>query len=276
MRPEAFAFAADLIRERSGFVLTRDKAYLIENRLGPVVRRHRLKDADDLVMSVQDGREDLAAEVLDAMMAKDTGFFRDWKPFVHLRDDTLPALARTREAEKRLRILSAGVSTGQEAYSAALIVLESGRFLSDWRVEILGIDLSLSALAVAERGAYTQFEVQRGLPVHVLAQHFAKQDDIWVLEESVRRMVDFTPWNLLEDLAPLGPFDVVLCRNVIAYLDLQSKARVLTGLGGLLADDGRLYLGASETPVGVVKDFHAVDAGLAVFGAGQSGAKAEV
>lgn len=265
MTPDEFAYAADLIRTRTGFVLTRDKGYIVENRLGPVVRRHRFKDVGELIGLVRDGAEDLAAELLDAMMTKDTGFFRDWKPFVHLRDETLCDLARTRAAEKRLRILCAGVSTGQEAYSAALTVLESGRFQPDWSIGILGIDLSAAALTVAGRGAYTQFEVQRGLPVTVLAHHFTKNLDLWVLEEAVRRMVEFKAWNLLNELMPLGRFDVVLCRNVLAYFDLSSKAAVLAKLRATMAEDGRLYMGAGETPVGVADGFRAIDAGLAVF-----------
>jgi chemotaxis protein methyltransferase CheR len=267
MTPDEFAYAADLIRTRTGFVLTRDKAYIVESRLGPVVRHHRLKTVGELIGAMREGREDLAAEVLDAMMTKDTGFFRDWKPFVHLREETLRDLADAHESdgEQHLRILCAGVSTGQEAYSVALTAIESGRFMSDWRVDILGIDLSAASLAIATKGAYTQFEVQRGLPVHVLANHFTKDEEHWVLEEAVRDMVEFKACNLLDDLAPLGKFDVILCRNVLAYFDLSSKAEVLAKLAGAMARDGRLYLGAAETPAGVVDDFRAVDAGLSVF-----------
>lgn len=265
MTPDEFAFAASLIRTRTGFVLTRDKAYIVENRLSPVVRRHRLKDTGELIGLVRGGAEDLTAELLDAMMTKDTGFFRDWKPFVHLRDETLRDLSLARAADRTLRILCAGVSTGQEAYSTALTVLESGWFLSDWNIDILGVDLSAAALAVASRGGYTQFEVQRGLPVRVLVHHFVKHLDLWVLDDAVRRMVEFKVWNLLDDLTPLGRFDVVLCRNVLAYFDLSSKADVLGKLAGAMAGDGRLYLGAAETTAGVAEGFRTIDGGLAVF-----------
>ena len=265
MTPDEFAFTAGLIRDRTGFVLTRDKSYLIENRLGPVVRRHRFKGVGELVGAVREGVEDLALEILDAMMTKDTGFFRDWKPFIHLRDETLRDLSRARDSEKVIRILCAGVSTGQEAYSVALTLLESGWFLSDWEVDVIGIDLSLSALAIAARATYSQFEVQRGLAIHVLAHHFTKHEDGWRLDDAVRRMVEFKTWNLLSDLAPLGRFDVVLCRNVLAYFDLQSKTAVLGKIAKILAPDGRLYLGASETTTGVTDGFRAVDAGLSVY-----------
>lgn len=264
MTPDEFAYAADLIRTRTGFVLTRDKSYIIENRLSPVVRRHRLKDVGELIGLVRDGAENLTAELLDAMMTKDTGFFRDWKPFVHPRDETLRGFSRSRP-NKRLRILCAGVSTGQEAYSAALTVLESGWFVPGWRIEILGIDLSAAALAVASRGGYTQFEVQRGLPANVLVNNFTKNLDLWVIGDAARSLVEFKAWNLLDDLSPLGCFDVVLCRNVLAYFDLSSKAAVLGKLRDGLAGDGRLYLGASETTAGVAEGFRAIDAGLAVF-----------
>lgn len=175
-----------------------------------------------------------------------------------------PARARA----KRLRILCAGASTGQEAYSTALTVLESGWFVSDWDVDIVGIDLSEFALTVATRAAYTQFEVQRGLPIRVLAQHFTKQDDHWLLADAVRRMVEFKTWNLLDDLTPLGRFDVVMCRNVLAYFDLQSKAAVLKKLARIIAPDGRLYLGGAETTTGVSDGFRTVDAALAVYAPG--------
>ena len=265
MTQDEFDFAADLIRARTGFVLTRDKSYLIENRLGPVARRHRLKSVSELIDQVRQGRDDLGLELLDAMMTKDTGFFRDWKPFVHLKDVALRDLARARGTTKQVRILCAGVSTGQEAYSAALTVLDCSWLRDGWRVDIVGIDLSTSALAIAERAAYTQFEVQRGLPVHTLANHFTKQEDGWVLEDAVGHMVTFKAWNLLDDLAPLGRFDIILCRNVLAYLDLQSKAAILRKLAGIIADDGRLYLGAAETTSGIMDAFRTVDAGLAVY-----------
>jgi chemotaxis protein methyltransferase CheR len=263
--PDAFDFAAALVRARTGFVLTRDKSYLLENRLGPVVRRHRLKSVGDLIAAVRAGRDDLGLEVLDAMMTKDTGFFRDWRPFVHLRDTALRELALARGAAKSLRILCAGVSTGQEAYSVALTVLDCGGLRDGGDVDIVGIDLSTSALAIAERAAYTQFEIQRGLPVRTLAHHFTKQEESWVLEEAVRRKVTFKPWNLLDDMAPLGRFDVILCRNVLAYFDLQSKAAVLSKLAATIAADGRLYLGAGETTSGITDAFRTVDAALAVY-----------
>jgi chemotaxis protein methyltransferase CheR len=263
--PDAFDFAAALVRARTGFVLTRDKSYLLENRLGPVVRRHRLKSVGDLIAEVRAGRDDLGLEMLDAMMTKDTGFFRDWTPFVHLRDVALRDLSVARGAAKSLRILCAGVSTGQEAYSVALTVLDGGWLRDGREVEIVGIDLSTSALEIAARAAYTQFEIQRGLPVRTLAHHFTKQEEGWVLDEAVRRKVTFKPWNLLDDLAPLGRFDVILCRNVLAYFDLQSKAAVLGKLAAILAADGRLYLGAGETTSGITNAFRTVDAALAVY-----------
>jgi chemotaxis protein methyltransferase CheR len=272
MMSDEFDFAADLLRARTGFVLTRDKSYLLENRLGPLVRRHRLKSVSELIIAIRDGREDLCGEMLDAMMTKDTGFFRDWKPFLHLRDLTLRDLAHTGNKERPRRILCAGSSTGQEAYSTALTVSECGWLQGGRAVEIIGIDLSASALATAERAAYTQFEVQRGLPIHTLAHHFTKQEDVWVLAEAVRHMVTLRAWNLLDDLTPLGVFDVILCRNVLAYFDLQSKVTVLHKLADIMTDNARLYLGATETLTGITDKFRAIDAGLSVYALEKSGA----
>ena len=195
---------------------------------------------------------------------------------MHLRDVTLRDVAHTGKAVKALRILCAGVSTGQEAYSAALTVLECGWLRDGWQVDIVGIDLSTSALAIAERATYTQFEVQRGLPIQTLAHHFTKQDDGWVLEDAVRGMVALKPWNVLDDLTALGRFDVILCRNVLAYIDLQAKAGALRRLAEIIAADGRLYLGAGETTAGISESYRTVDAGLAVYALDQSASKALV
>ncbi|MBY0509834.1 MAG: protein-glutamate O-methyltransferase CheR [Rhodospirillaceae bacterium] len=267
MSPEDFEFAAQFFKDRSGLILTRDKTYLLENRLMPLVRDMRLKSVTELIDGVRRGDSVLQALAVEAMMAKDTGFFRDWKPFTHLRTVVLPNLRVARGMKAGFRILSAGVSTGQEAYSVAMTIKDVSSSFPGWKVEVVGIDISAAAIAAATKGVYNQFEVQRGLPVHTLLQYFTKQDDNWALSDQIKSMVKFQAWNLLDDLYPLGRFDVVLCRNVLVYLDLKTKLDVLQKLARLLVDDGALYLGLNETVMGVSSSFRAINPDLGIYAA---------
>ncbi len=265
MNPDDFDFAARLMKERSGLVLTRDKGYLLENRLMPVVRQRSFKSLRELVTALREGEPALQAAVVDAMMAKDTAFFRDWKPFVHFQKVVLPKIAAARATKKTFRVLSAGVSTGQEAYSIAMMVRDSAKLFGNWRIEILGIDISATAVAAAARGAYSQFDVQRGLPVRTLLRNFVKEGDLWVLDAGLREMVKVQTWNLLDDLYPLGRFDVVFCRNVVVYLDLQTKLDLLQKLSRVLSEDGVLYVGLQEPMSGVSGAFRPVNRDLGIY-----------
>jgi len=265
MVPDDFEYAARLMKERSGLVLTRDKGYLLENRLMPVVRQHNFKSFHELVAALRTGDATLQSSAVDAMMAKDTAFFRDWKPFVHFAKIVLPNLMQARREKRHFRILCAGVSTGQEAYSIAMLIRDAAAQLTGWRAEIVGVDISASAIAAAEAGHYTQFDVQRGLPIKALLRSFTKDDGGWQLNSDIRGRVNFQTWNLLDDMFPLGRFDVVLCRNVMVYLDLQAKIDLLQKLSRSLADDGVLYLGTQEPLMGVSAAFRPVNRDLGIY-----------
>lgn len=265
MVPDDFECAARLMKERSGLVLTRDKAYLLENRLMPVVRQHNFKSFHELVAALRMGDARLQSAAVDAMMAKDTAFFRDWKPFVHFAKIVLPNIMQARAEKRQFRILCAGVSTGQEAYSIAMLIRDAAAQLTGWRPEIVGVDLSASAIAAAEAGHYTQFDVQRGLPIKALLRSFTRDDGGWRLNSDIRGRVKFQTWNLLDDMFPLGRFDVVLCRNVMVYLDLQAKIDLLQKLSRSLADDGVLYLGTQEPLMGVSAAFRPVNRDLGIY-----------
>jgi chemotaxis protein methyltransferase CheR len=193
----------------------------------------------------------LAREVVEAMTTNESFFFRDDKPFTHLRTQALPRLHAARPAGARLRLWSAAASTGQEAYSLAMLVAEGRMALGTREVEILGTDIAREPLARARAGSYTQFEIQRGLPMQMLVKYFRKEGTQWQLADAIRAMVGFREWNLLGDLRPLGQFDVVFCRNVLIYFDQGTKARVLEGIARQLAPDGLLYLGGAETVLGI-------------------------
>ena len=242
---------AELVHRRSGQVLGPDKLYLIEARLGPLLRREMIPDLDALAGRLTADRDEaLEQDVVEAMATHETLFFRDGKPFEHLRSTGLPALLRNRRPGSRLRIWSAAAATGQEAYSLAMLLAEAD-VTARHRVEILGTDLARHPVARARAGAYTQYEVQRGLSVHRLLQHFTRQGEDWVVKPSVRALCTFREWNLLDDPAPLGRFDIVFCRNVLFYFDVPTKARVLASIRRQMAAACLLYLVAAATTIGL-------------------------
>jgi chemotaxis protein methyltransferase CheR len=250
--PAAFETLAELLRARSGLVIGPDKTYLLESRLGPIARRQKLPDLAALAARLRaPGGEGLARDVVEAMTTNESLFFRDSKPFEHVRTQLLPRLHAARPPAAPLRIWSAAASTGQEAYSLAMILADLRPLLGARKVEILATDIAREPLNRAREGLYSQFEVQRGLPVQMLVRHFHKEEQNWRISDTLRTAVTFREWNLLDDPASLGRFDIVFCRNVLIYFDAPTKARVLGAIARQLAPDGVLYLGGAETVLGI-------------------------
>ncbi len=228
-----------------------DKQYLLEARLAPILRREGLSSLDRLVDRLgKDGGEELEREITEAVATHETLFFRDTKPFDHLRTAGVPDLLRNRPAGTKLRIWSAAAATGQETYSLAMTLADLG--LADRsRAEIVGTDLAREPLARARAGLYTQYEVQRGLSVQRLLKHFTQEGHEWQVEAGLRALCRFRQWNLLDDPAPLGRFDIVFCRNVLFYFNRKVRTQVLARIRKQLAPDGLLYLGAAESAAGL-------------------------
>jgi chemotaxis protein methyltransferase CheR len=248
----SFATLANLLKTRSGLIIGQDKVYLLETRLTVMMRREGLVDLNAVADRLgRPGAEQLAREVVESMTTNESFFFRDDKPFQHFRTQALPRLAASRPPNATLRIWSAASSTGQEAYSLAMILIESKAVLGSRQVEIVGTDIAREPLARAREGQYTQFEVQRGLPVQYLMKYFKKEDPYWRISPDIRKMAQFREFNLLGDLRSLGRFDIVFCRNVLIYFDQPTKARVLDGIAALMPPDGMLYLGGAETVLGI-------------------------
>lgn len=270
MTPGSFALLAGLVKSRAGIVLAADKTYLLETRLTPLLRREGIASLDALALRLRDSRgvEALAHEVVEALTTNESSFLRDGKPFEHLRG-ALPRLAAGRPPGRPLRIWSAACSTGQEAYSVAMILAESvGPGGSALRAEILGTDINREVLARAREGSFTQFEVQRGLPARLLVKFFKPEADgnRWRIAPELRAMAKFEEANLLGDLGRFGRFDVIFCRNVLIYFDAPTKARVLDALARQLAPDGLLYLGGAETVLGLTDRLAAVAGERGIYG----------
>lgn len=266
MNAASFSALAEFLHARSGIVLTPDKAYLVETRLAPLMRREGCADLSALVAKVKAALSGpIADEVVELMTTNETLFFRDGKPFEHLRQQVLPKLAAARGPRGVIRVWSAACSTGQEAFSVAMTALEIAPALAGCRVEILGTDLSREVLRRAETARYSQFEVQRGLPITMLTKYFRKDGSDWVVKDEVRALVSFREWNLLRPPQPLGRFDVVLLRNVLIYFDQPTKTRVLDNVASVLAKDGVLYLGGAETVLGISSRFAPLDGARSAY-----------
>ena len=256
MTPQDFDYLRRLLRERSGLVLAAEKQYLAESRLVPVARRHAMNTLGELIERLRSkSPAALIAEVVEAMTTNETFFFRDKLPFDHFRDTMMPALLAARAREKRIRIWCTAASTGQEPYSLAMLIKGMGAAVAGFRFEIVATDLASEVLEKAKAGIYSQFEVQRGLPVQLLVKFFSQQGESWQLAPELRSMVQFRSLNLLNDFSPLGTFDIVFCRNVLIYFDQDNKVAVLNRIARQMADDGFLVLGAAETVIGLTDAF---------------------
>ena len=254
MTPQDFDFLRKLLRQRSGLVLSAEKQYLAESRLLPIARKRGMASLHELIGKLQNpGETALSVQVVEAMTTNETFFFRDRLPFEHFRDVMLPALLVARAREKRVRIWCAAASTGQEPYSLAMELKRLRGVLEGWRFDIVATDLCGDVLERAKAGVYSQFEVQRGLPIALLVEHFTQVGEQWQISPELRATVQFRPLNLLNDFSALGNFDVVFCRNVLIYFDQETKADVLNRVARQIPADGFLVLGAAETVVGLTQ-----------------------
>ena len=256
MTPLDYEFLRKLLKERSGLDLSPDKQYLVESRLVPLARKAGLAGITELVQKMKaGGAEATIAEVVEAMTTNETFFFRDKTPFDHLKDTMLPALLQARAARRSLRIWCAASSTGQEPYSIAMCLKGLGAAIAGWKIDIIGTDLSQGVLEKSKAGIFSQFEVQRGLPIQLLVKHFMQVGDMWQLNADIRSMVQYRQLNLLQDFGHLGTFDIIFCRNVLIYFDQDTKANVFERLSKVVDADGFLVLGAAESVVGISDAF---------------------
>jgi chemotaxis protein methyltransferase CheR len=252
MTEPEFEFLRTFLKARSGLSLAVEKRYLIESRLGPVCRRFDLASLSDLVGRLKTGRDaEMERLVVEAMTTNETFFFRDRVPFDLFQNVLLPRYLAARAAAKRLRIWCAAASTGQEPYSLAIILSEAAAKLAGWKVDIVATDISTEVLDKAKAGIYSQFEVQRGLPIQMVLKYFTQVGDQWQIAPAIRNMVEYKPLNLIKDFSHLGTFDIVFCRNVLIYFDGATKGDVFKRLSDTLAGDGTLILGAAETVIGL-------------------------
>ena len=260
---ENYRFLQQHVYSQAGIVLEENKHYLFESRLAPLVRQLGLGSINDLCALLQATQETaVGRQVVEAMTTNETYFFRDPAHYEAIRTVLLPRLKEDRRDIKRLRFWSAAASTGQEAYSLAMLLLQEG--FSDWNVQILGTDFSSQVLERARAARYQQIEVNRGLPAALLVKHFHRSGIDWQLSEPVRGLARFETIDLRKNMGPLGPFELVFCRNVMIYFDAETKKNILKELHGTLFRGGWLLLGGAETAFGVEEWFERQTVGSAI------------
>jgi chemotaxis protein methyltransferase CheR len=255
--PGNYRFLQQHVYSHAGLVLDGDKHYLLESRLAPIVQRLGLESINALCFLIRSPRQrDLGRQVAEAITTSETYFFRDPAQYSAIRDILLPRLTHERRHTRHLRFWSAASSTGQEAYSLAMLLIEAG--LSGWNIEILGSDFSACVIERARAARYQQIEVNRGLPSPLLVKYFRREGTDWILSEEVRKMVNFEIFDLRTQVPKSPPFDLVFCRNVMIYFDLPTRLKILRQLRDTLLPGGWLLLGGAETISGIDEHFDRV------------------
>lgn len=259
MRITDFDIYKDLLKEKSGLVITPDKSYLLDSRLNPVAKKWGYENIDAMTVVLRGvPPKELITDIVEAMTTNETSFFRDMKPFDMFKTVVLPYFRDNPRPMKKLRIWCAASSSGQEPYSLAMLLKEEAPRMTNWTYEIVATDISLEILEQAKEGLYTQFEVQRGLPITHLMKYFTQQGDKWQINQDIRSMIQYKYFNLLDNMASLGKFDVIFCRNVLIYFDQQTKGNILDRMYSLMSDDGFLFLGGAETVIGITESFKSI------------------
>lgn len=257
MNQNDYQFLTEYLLNSSGLSLGDGKEYLLESRLLPLAQSMDLTDVSALVEKLKnENTESLRSSVTEAMTTNETSFFRDKTPFKEMADVLLPGLIKARQHEKRLRIWCVAASTGQEPYSIVMQIKESFPELDSWRIDILGTDIDTVALSRCQEGVYSQFEVQRGLPIQYLMKHFDQIEHGWKVKPHLQENIRWQQMNLLNEFYNLGPFDIVFCRNVLIYFETKTKGQILDRISKTIRSDGYLYLGAAETVIGISNAFN--------------------
>jgi chemotaxis protein methyltransferase CheR len=248
MRPDEFQYLSGLLKQRSGLALTDDKTYLIESRLMPIARALGVNDISGLCNLLKTRpSEAMLVDITEAMTTNESSFFRDLKPYDSLRNLIFPMIM-AKQPSKSMRIWSAACSTGQEPYTISICVQEDMGKMPGWRFDLVGTDLASKVVDKAKLGIYSQFEVQRGLPIQMLVKYFtSRPDTTWQVKENIRSMVEYRTQNLLEDYSSLGKFDIIFLRNVLIYFDDATKAGITEKMARTIQPHGVLIIGATET-----------------------------
>ncbi len=256
MRINDFDLYKELLYDKSGIVITPDKSYLLDSRLTPIAKKWDFPNLDAMTMALKAFPDPkLVKDIIEAMTTNETSFFRDMKPFTFFEKVILPYMKKSRSSNRKIRIWCAAASSGQEPYSLAMLLTEKKAEFPGWNFEIVATDISDDILAQARDGIYSQFEVQRGLPIQYLMKYFTQVNDKWQIKDEIKNMIRFNNFNLLNSMTHMGMFDVIFCRNVLIYFDDKTKSEILAKMSNQMPEDGFLILGGAETVLGITDKF---------------------
>jgi len=256
MKIQDFEVFKALLYQKSGLVITPDKSYLLESRLASVNKTFGISDMEALTQKLRMAPDPkLVTAVVEAMTTNETMFFRDQKPFDKFRDFVVPSIIKAKGPSCNIRVWSAACSSGQEPYTLGMTIKENQARWPGVKFEIVATDISNDILNKAREGRYSQFEVQRGMPISLLIKYFNQNGDIWTIKDDLKAMVKYQMFNLLDPLDALGTFDVIYCRNVLIYFDQPTKGRILEKMAKRLQKHGYLFLGGAETVLGITQAF---------------------
>jgi chemotaxis protein methyltransferase CheR len=243
-----FDYLRGVVMSNSGNLIDASRNYLFESRLQRMLRSNGWQSLEQLICAMRSGSGDLHQAVAEAMTINETSFFRDMPTFDLLREELLPRLITRRSKKRTLRFWSAASSSGQEAYSIAMLICEHFPQLANWKIEILGSDFSAQMIRQASTGRYQRIEVNRGLPARLLIKYLVRVDDAWEMKPEIKSMCQFQRLNLCQPTITCRPFDFVFLRNVMFYFPQDERQNVLLKMHQSLAPDGALILGLSEQP----------------------------
>lgn len=250
-----YEFIRELVRTRAGIVLEAGKEYLVESRIAPLIRREGLKDTDDLLNKMRSGplAMSMTQKVIEAMTTNETSFFRDIHPFEALRDSVIPELVKRRQDSRTINIWCAAASSGQEPYTIAMVIRENFSHLlaAGWKINVVATDISAEMIARCKAGKFSQLEINRGLPALLMIKYFKKNGMDWMVDDSLKKLIDFRETNLTTDWHGLGGLDVVFMRNVLIYFSLETKRQILGKVRKVMRPDGYLFLGGAETTINI-------------------------
>ncbi|QDU80927.1 Chemotaxis protein methyltransferase Cher2 [Polystyrenella longa] len=259
MDPVHYDYLASFLLGASGLSLGNNKEYLLESRLIPLAQSMGWNGIPELITQLRLGRDkNLEDAVVEAMTTNETSFFRDKKPFEVMTSHIFPELVKSRATRRTIRIWCAAGATGQEPYSIAMTILENFPELRNWHIEMLITDISQQALGRSKEGVYSQFEIQRGLPVKLLMKHFEQNDKGWKVKEDLKKGMRWERFNLLDSYNRFGVFDLIMCRNVLIYFENKTKGDILDRMSKQLASDGYLMLGSAETILGITESYQKI------------------
>lgn len=257
--PIEFDYLRKLMAEHTAIVLDAGKEYIAESRLAQLVAQEGFPSIRELISTLRTNSFDaLHRKVVNAMTNNETWFFRDLVPFQALQNAVLPPLISARAPERRLNIWCAACSTGQEPYSITMLLRENFPELRSWNVRLLATDISTTVLERAQRGHYSQLEVNRGLPATLLARYFTREGLDWVISDELRRSVEFRTFNLAESWKEFPSADIIFIRNVLIYFDVETKKAILGRMRRSLRADGYLFLGGAETTFNLDNNYERV------------------